>query len=49
MSVQKSRRAEAGADTGQEILGDLHDRDLYQCYARGVLKGGGWNDDQKGD
>jgi radical SAM protein with 4Fe4S-binding SPASM domain len=24
-----------------KILGDLHDRDLYQCYARGVLKGGG--------
>jgi radical SAM protein with 4Fe4S-binding SPASM domain len=30
------------------ILGDLHDRDLFQCYARGVLKGGGTNDDQKG-
>ena len=24
-----------------KILGGLHDRDLYQCYARGVLKGGG--------
>jgi radical SAM protein with 4Fe4S-binding SPASM domain len=23
-----------------KILGGLHDRDLYQCYARGVLKGG---------
>ena len=31
------------------ILGNLHDRDLYQCYARGVLKGGGENDDQEGD
>jgi radical SAM protein with 4Fe4S-binding SPASM domain len=31
-----------------QVLGDLHDRDLYQCYARGVLKGGGNNDDQEG-
>jgi radical SAM protein with 4Fe4S-binding SPASM domain len=31
-----------------QILGDLQGRDLYQCYARGVLKGGGKNDDQKG-
>jgi len=32
-----------------KLSGDLQGRDLYQCYARGVLKGGGKNDDQKVD
>ena len=32
-----------------KLSGDLQGRDLYQCYARGVLKGGEKNDDQKVD
>jgi radical SAM protein with 4Fe4S-binding SPASM domain len=32
-----------------KILGDIFKPDLFQCYARGVLKGGEWDDHQKGD
>ncbi|NWF94002.1 MAG: radical SAM protein [Syntrophaceae bacterium] len=31
-----------------KLQGDLFQPDLFQCYARGVLKGGERNDDQKG-